>query len=518
MSTPDRLYAGWWSGFAIRVRNVGDLPLTQVAIRNTLDRVRFDVRNVGPADYATGVLRWTIDRIAPGQELVLTFEARPFGGTAGSWLESCVTVTLPEGVEDQTCSDFLILHYAPATPTPTPTQQTPTPTLSPTPLPADLCPVCPNGVVFQSNRDGGDYDVYRMDVDGGNVTRLTQHQADDIQPTWSFDGARIAFATNRDGAWDIYRMNADGSGQTNVTNSPTSQDMAPSWSCDWIAFQSDRDGQWEIYKTDPNGLQQIRLTHNDASDQQPVWSPDGQWIAFQSDRDGQWEIYIMDANGGHVQRITNHPAADRHPTWSWDGQWIAFTSNRNGQDDIYKVHALGPTPGTGELVRLTDHLAADAHAAWMPYCEYIFFQSDRDENYEVYRMGYEGENQTNISQEPAWIDVLDLVPGDVPDALFDQISVDGVAVTYDLLANDLGGRDPGVIMEITLQPTHGTLLNDGDGTVTYTPAPGFVGQDVFAYRLTGLDGDYDETMVVVRVVAPATPDTPVLFIPMIMVL
>jgi WD40 repeat protein len=471
----------------LRIENTGDLPLTNVMVRNVLsgiDLADLMICQTGQAAYANGTLTWPmIERIDPGEIVVLSFGVNPSLDSIGDWMHQTVTVTSREGADDEVFSQFPVLDCGLAGP----------------------CPVCPDWVVFQSDRhDRGDYDIYRMGFDGEDVVRLTTHEADDIQPTWSFDGSQIAFASYRDGDWEIYRMNADGSGQTNVTQWPLaedgvtpSDDTAPSWSCDWIAFQSDRDGNWEIYKTDPNGLQQIRLTDNDDADEQPVWSPDGQWIAFQSDRDGQWEIYVMDANGGNVQRITDHPAADRHPTWSPDGQWIAFTSNRDVQDDIYKVHIE-----TGVVVRLTDHLAADAHAAWMPYCEYIFFQSDRDEDYEVYRMGYKGENQTNISQEPQWIDVLDLVPSDVPDALFNQIIVDGAPVTYDLLVNDLGSGDPGVIIEITLQPMHGTLQDHGDGTVTYTPNPGFTGQDVFAYRLTGPDGTSNQSMVEVLVVSP----------------
>jgi hypothetical protein len=94
------------------------------------------------------------------------------------------------------------------------------------------------------------------------------------------------------------------------------------------------------------------------------------------------------------------------------------------------------------------------------------------------------------------------VPGDVPDALFNRIIVDGAPVTYDLLVNDLGGRDSGVIIEVTIPPTHGTLQHHGDGTVTYTPLVGFVGQDVFAYRLTGPDGTSNQSMVEVLVVSP----------------
>jgi len=70
--------------------------------------------------------------------------------------------------------------------------------------------------------------VYVMDADGSGQTRLTDNDGGWGWPTWSPDGAKIAFMTDRDGNWEIYVMNADRSGQTNITNHPAS-DRDPSW-------------------------------------------------------------------------------------------------------------------------------------------------------------------------------------------------------------------------------------------------------------------------------------------------
>jgi Tol biopolymer transport system component len=69
-------------------------------------------------------------------------------------------------------------------------------------------------------------------------------------------------------------MNADGSDLQRLLNSPA-KDLWPSWSPDGaqIAFQSDRDGDWEIYVMDADGSNQQQLTDNKVKDSEPAWRP-----------------------------------------------------------------------------------------------------------------------------------------------------------------------------------------------------------------------------------------------------
>jgi Tol biopolymer transport system component len=82
-------------------------------------------------------------------------------------------------------------------------------------------------IAFQSRVDGKD-EIFLMDPDGSNITRLTNTPAHNNGcPAWSPDGSRIAFSSDRDGAqvnafdtYDIYVMAADGSSVTRLTNTP----------------------------------------------------------------------------------------------------------------------------------------------------------------------------------------------------------------------------------------------------------------------------------------------------------
>ena len=168
-------------------------------------------------------------------------------------------------------------------------------------------------IVFHSNRDG-QFDIYVMEPDGTEVTRLTDAPRSDMNPSWSPDGTKIAYESGYRPHFDIYVMDADGANISRLTYD-IAHDHHPSWSPDGtkIAFQSDRDGDDEIYLINSDGTGLRRLTYNPADDGAPSWSPDGSVIAFHSDRSSigepeGYEIYVMPLDGSVLTRLTNNDA------------------------------------------------------------------------------------------------------------------------------------------------------------------------------------------------------------------
>ncbi len=177
----------------------------------------------------------------------------------------------------------------------------------------------------------GNYDIWSMNPDGSDRRNITNSAEDEWNPSWSPDGSRLAFVSDRaEGNWDIYVINVDGSGLMRLTDHPA-RDSEPAWSPDGstIAFVSRRDGHSEIYAMNADGSNQRNLSNHPNGDEAPAWSPDGRRIAFQSTRVDGWlnsDIFIMAADGTQQTNITNHPAPEEDPSWSPDGSMIAFVA------------------------------------------------------------------------------------------------------------------------------------------------------------------------------------------------
>jgi Tol biopolymer transport system component len=234
-------------------------------------------------------------------------------------------------------------------------------------------------IAFSSDREDDNYEIYAMHDDGSNVTRLTDDDADDFDPSWSPDGEKIAFASFRDGLdnEEIYVMNADdGSNVTRLTDEDA-LDREPSWSPDGekIAFVSNRDSidDSENEEIDNNAIYSMnaddgsnvtRLTDDDAFYTHPGWSPDGEKIAFVSNRDGSGnEIYSMNADdGSNVTRLTDDDANHLYPGWSPDGEKIALSSNRVSGEN-YEIYVMNADDGSN-VTRLTDDDADDREPEW----------------------------------------------------------------------------------------------------------------------------------------------------------
>jgi TolB protein len=249
-----------------------------------------------------------------------------------------------------------------------------------TPAPATQTPFAPEadsaytpvvfsdfpGIFILSMNEGKYAHLFAYSPIDQPLLRLTDGLWDDITPALSPDGTKIAFASNRSGYWDLYLLDIQSAETTRLTNTKA-YDGAPSWSPDgaWLASETYYNNSLEIIvqPISDSSQEAIYLTSDPAADHSPAWAPTGRQLAFVSTRSGNSEIYLADledASNNRFLNLSNTPLTNEtHPVWSWDGSKLAWAANAyaEGPSGIYVWELEKPgLPAT--------HIGEGSWAAW----------------------------------------------------------------------------------------------------------------------------------------------------------
>jgi Tol biopolymer transport system component/DNA-binding winged helix-turn-helix (wHTH) protein len=208
--------------------------------------------------------------------------------------------------------------------------------------------------------------------------RIAESTRSEGSPSYSSDGTRIAFASNRSGdAFDIWVADANGANQTRLTTSSRGGNGSPRWSPDdqWIAYDSwVVDGLLDVYVIRASGGAPRRLTPDRSNEAGPTWSRDGRWLYFESDRTGTAQIFKMPSAGGAAVQITKGGGFPFPGAESVDGRFLYY-SQRAPLNGVWRV----PIDGGLEEPVIPAYPAGDYYRLWALVEDGIYYLNTENE-------------------------------------------------------------------------------------------------------------------------------------------
>lgn len=158
----------------------------------------------------------------------------------------------------------------------------------------------------------GDLDIYRANLDGSNMTRLTDEFGYDGGPFVSWDGKKI-----------VYRRDLIENDQERAEYQKLLDENLV------------RPSKLEIWVMDADGKNKKQVTNLGCASFAPFLHPNGRQIIFSTNygdpKGREFDLWLINVDGTGLERITKTPDFDGFPMWTRDGKKLLWASNRHGK-------------------------------------------------------------------------------------------------------------------------------------------------------------------------------------------
>jgi len=225
---------------------------------------------------------------------------------------------------------------------------------------------------FYVNYKTGQPKIYISSMDGNQNTKAVDIRGNQLLPAISKNRDLLAFICDASGRADLFVQSIEPSKGKMGTpiqlfSYPRSTQASPTFSPDGtkIAFASDKDGSTRIY-TIPSirgekRAQPVLITKQNRENSCPSWSPDGTKLAYSAKTEGIRQIWIYDFTTGEESQLTFGGGNKENPCWAENSLHLIFNSTDSNSSDLYVVNLKQP-----EAIRITNGPGKKHYPTWGP--------------------------------------------------------------------------------------------------------------------------------------------------------
>jgi phosphatidylglycerophosphatase A len=255
----------------------------------------------------------------------------------------------------------------------------------------------PQGKLVYAIYEGATSDIQIWDRTTNKKTTLAPDPADDEYPRFSPDGEQIVFSSNRSGDWEIFRMKIDGSDLQQLTQFK-GKDTHPEWSPDGkkIIFSSEHNGEGQnLYIFDIGTNEFTQVTDSRSRNTFPTWSPVGNEIAYSTDAFWPgWDVMILNLTTRKTIRVSPAGITSAYcPTWSPDGESIIYSYGIIG-----KVNLWSWKRKNNSQIQITHHDGKTYDARFSKDGKSIFYTAELSRNGQDFQL-FESNQENNITKQ-----------------------------------------------------------------------------------------------------------------------
>jgi len=206
--------------------------------------------------------------------------------------------------------------------------------------------------------------IYIQDRQLGSRVKALSRDGINGAPSWSPDGKRLAVTLSFEGSADIYVLQVESGDLRRITESDAIDTEAAWIDDDTLVFTSDRSGGPQLYEVSARGGRASRITFEGNYNASATVSPDGSTIAFVHGTGSGFQIGAIDRASDLFQTLTQG-TLDESPSFSPNGQMIIFATEKNGRGTLGAVSLDGSVVQSLSL----ENGGTVREPSWSPYSQ-----------------------------------------------------------------------------------------------------------------------------------------------------